>query len=128
MQATPKTTPKVILSSDIPPVRDYPGRMTVPQELQESMARTIGYAVDYVLDTLDFSPEVTIAPLSEEMLWKQASGDPMMMKDQFCVVLWNDDKHSFAEVIQLIQELTSRTREEASDIANRIDDQGREDA
>lgn len=100
--------------------------MAVPQELHESMARTIGYAVDYVLDTLDFSPEVTAAPLSEEMLWKQPSGDPMMMKDQFCVVLWNDDKHSFAEVIQLLQDLTGRTREEASEVANKIDEQGRD--
>ncbi|KAI0802993.1 hypothetical protein BC629DRAFT_1490697 [Irpex lacteus] len=126
LQATPKAMPKVILGSDIPPVTNYPGRVPIPQELQESMARTIGYAVDYVLDTLDYSPEVTIAPLSEEMLWKQPSGDPMMMRDQFYVVLWNDDKHSFAEVIQLLQELTGRTREEASEIADRIDDQGRD--
>ncbi|KAI0344027.1 hypothetical protein BDW22DRAFT_1372632 [Trametopsis cervina] len=124
--ATPKVIPKVIPGSEVPPVRNYPGRMAVPQELHESMARTIGYAVDYVLDTLDFSPEVTAAPLSEEMLWKQPSGDPMMMKDQFCVVLWNDDKHSFAEVIQLLQDLTGRTREEASEVANKIDEQGRD--
>jgi E3 ubiquitin-protein ligase UBR1 len=125
IQATPKVTPKVIPGSDIPPIRNYPGRMSIPQELQDSMSRTIGYAVDYVLDTLDYSPEVTVAPSSEEMLWKQSSGDPMMMKDQFCVVLWNDDKHSFAEVIQLLQTLTGRTREEASEVADRVDEQGR---
>ena len=116
----------MILGSDIPPIRNYPGRVPVPQELQESMAGTIGYAVDYVLDTLDYSPEITVAPANEEALWKQASGDPMMMKDQFCVVLWNDDKHSFAEVIQLLQDLTGRTTEEASEVTDRIDDQGRD--
>lgn len=110
----------------MPPVKNYPDRAAVPEELRESMSRTIGYAIDYVLDTLDYSPEVTSAPPKEEFLWKQPTGDPMMMKDQFCVVLWNDDKHSFDEVIQLLMDMTNRTREEASDIADKIDENGRE--
>lgn len=126
IQSTPKTTPRVIPGSEVPPVKDYPDRAAIPDELRESMSRTIGYAFDYILDTLDYSPEVTGAPPKEEYLWKQATGDPMMMKDQFCVVLWNDDKHSFDEVIRLLVDMTGRTREEASDIADKIDEYGRE--
>jgi E3 ubiquitin-protein ligase UBR1 len=74
----------------------------------------------------DYSPEATGAPPKEEFLWKQPTGDPMMMKDQFCVVLWNDDKHSFDEVIQLLMDLTGRTREDASIVADNIDEHGRE--
>lgn len=126
IQATPRVTPKVIPGTDVAPVRNYPGRMAIPQELHESMSRAVGYAMDYVLDTFDYSPEVTVAPTTEELLWKQPTGDPMMMKDQFCVILWNDDKHSFEEVIQLLRDLTGRTREEAAEITDKIDEHGRE--
>ena len=126
IQATPRGAPKVIAGQEVPPVRDYASRATIPPELHESMSRTVGYALDYVLDTLDFSPDDASAPTSEVDLRAQPSGDPMMMKDQFCVIIWNDDKHSFDEVIELLRDTTNRTREEASDIADRVDDQGRE--
>ena len=71
-------------------MKGYADRASVPEELRESMSKTVGYAIDYILDTLDYSPEVTGAPPKEEFLWKQPTGDPMMMKDQFCIVLWND--------------------------------------
>lgn len=126
LQAVPRASPKVVNGSEVPPVRNYPGRVVVPQELQESMCRTVGYAIDYVLDTLDFSPEETIAPRTEEELVSQLTGDPMSVKDQFCVILWNDDKHSFDEVIQLLRDSTGRSREDAAAAADRIDDHGRD--
>ena len=49
-----------------------------------------------------------------------------MGKDQFCILIWNDDKHSFDEVIRLICDMTGRSREEADEMACRIDDQGRD--
>ncbi|PSR82970.1 hypothetical protein PHLCEN_2v5940 [Hermanssonia centrifuga] len=126
VQATPRATPKVIAGSEVPPVKNFSDRAAVPQELHESMSRTVGYALDYVLDTLDYSPEETAVPRSEEELMQQPTGDPMSLKDQFCVVLWNDDKHSFDEVIQLLCDMTGRTREEASASAVRVDEQGRD--
>ncbi|KAH9954496.1 hypothetical protein BGW80DRAFT_1401335 [Lactifluus volemus] len=45
-----------------------------------------------------------------------------MMKVQYCVVLWNDEKHSFAKVINLLRSLTLTLQEEATKITNRIDD------
>jgi E3 ubiquitin-protein ligase UBR1 len=41
-------------------------------------------------------------------------------------VLWNDEKHSFAEVINLLRSLTLTPQEKATEITNRIDDLGRE--
>jgi E3 ubiquitin-protein ligase UBR1 len=49
-----------------------------------------------------------------------------MTKDQYCVLIWNDDKHSFEEVIKLICDTKSRSREEATEIVHRIAEQGRE--
>jgi E3 ubiquitin-protein ligase UBR1 len=74
---------------------------------------------------LDFSPDEPSFPSNEADLRLQPSGDPMM-KDQYCVIVWNDDKHSFEEVTKLISDTTNRSREEALNLAHRIDEQGRE--
>jgi E3 ubiquitin-protein ligase UBR1 len=89
------------------------------------MGRTVGYALDFLLDTLDFSPDEPSVPSDEADLRLQVSADPMM-KDQYCVLIWNDDKHSFDEVIKLICDITDRSKEEATELAHRIDEQGRE--
>lgn len=113
---------------DLPTVKNYPLRANVPAELRESMGRTVAYALDFVLDTLDHAPDETLAPQNEAELRTQPTGDPAAAAgtDRYCVVIWNDDKHSFEEVILLLCDLTQRTVEDATEIANRIDDQGRE--
>jgi E3 ubiquitin-protein ligase UBR1 len=115
----------ILWGREIPPVQNYPHRVPVPTELRESMTRTVAYALDFVLETLDCSPDETSVPTGEADLRLQPSADPMM-KDHYCVVLWNDEKHSFAEVIDLICSLTSTPREEATEITNRIDELGRD--
>jgi E3 ubiquitin-protein ligase UBR1 len=89
------------------------------------MRKTVAYALDFILDTLDYSPDEPSVPTGEADLRLQPSADPMM-KDQFCVVLWNDEKHSFDDAIKLLMDTTNRTREEANDTAVRIDEQGRD--
>ncbi|EEB86883.1 hypothetical protein MPER_16009, partial [Moniliophthora perniciosa FA553] len=93
--------------------------------LRETMHRTVGYALDFVLDTMDYSPDEPSVPANEADLRLQPSADPMM-KDQYCVIVWNDDKHSFDEVIKLICDLTGRSREEAAEMTQRVDENGRE--
>jgi len=89
------------------------------------MGKTVGYALDFLLDTLDFSPDEPSVPSNEADLRLQPSADPMM-KDQYCVIIWNDDKHSFEEVTKLICDTTNRSREDALELAHRIDEQGRD--
>ena len=89
------------------------------------MRKTVAYALDFILDTLDYSPDEPSVPAGEADLRLQPSADPMM-KDQFCVVLWNDEKHSFDDVIKLLIDTTNRSREEANEAAVRIDEQGRD--
>ncbi|KAM6497717.1 hypothetical protein JOM56_005665 [Amanita muscaria] len=123
-QITPKSSVRRI-TPEVPPVPDYPFRVSVHPELRDSMHRTIGYALDFLLDTLDYSPDEPSVPNNEADLRLQPSADPML-KDQYCVVLWNDDKHSFDEVIKLLCDLTNRSREEAKDLAQKIDETGRD--
>lgn len=122
--ATPKVNTKA-LSQEPLPVKDFPYRVSVPPELHETMRRTVGYALDFILDTLDFSPDEPSVPANGPDLRLQPSADPMM-KDQYCVVLWNDDKHSFDEVIKILCDMTNRTHDDATALANRIDENGRE--
>lgn len=123
----PRPHPKTLTGHDIPPVKNYPFRVHVPPDLRDSISRTIGYAIDFILDTLDSSPDETFmaTPPSEAVLRLQPTGDPLM-HDQFAIVVWNDDKHSFDEVIELLHDITNRSREEAAQIADRIDEHGRD--
>ena len=122
------TTPRLILNplpDELPPGPNYAFRVDAPTDLKDSMRRTIGFALDFMLDTLDYSPDEPMVPLNEADLRLQPSADPMM-KDQYCIVLWNDDKHSYDEVTNLVMEMTGRTHEEAVALVRRIDEQGRE--
>ncbi|KAL4064755.1 hypothetical protein V8B97DRAFT_1875789 [Scleroderma yunnanense] len=123
--ATPRVLPRSVAESEIHHVPNYPFRASCPLELRESMARTIAYALDFLLDTLDYSPDEPSIPTNEADLRLQPSADPMQ-KDQYCIVLWNDDKHSFDEVIQLLCDTTNRERAEAANLAHIIDESGRE--
>lgn len=86
------------------------------------MTRTIAYALDFALDTLDFSPDETIYPSNEQDLKKQVTADPIAT-DYYAVVLWNDEKHSFDDVIQHVRDATGCSTKDASDIATRVDAQ-----
>jgi len=97
----------------------------VPVELQETMRKTVAYALDFILDTLDYSPDEPSVPGGEAELRLQPSADPTT-KDQFCVVLWNDEKHAFGDVVKLLIDTTNKSYEEASKVAVTIDEQGRD--
>jgi E3 ubiquitin-protein ligase UBR1 len=93
------------------------------------MHRTIAFAIDFGLDVLDYSPDATSIPTNETDLRLRPTVDPMM-KDVFCLVLWNDDKHSFDEVKTVILELSRRgsgpDREKAVDaLVRRLEEEGR---
>ncbi|CAE6480929.1 unnamed protein product [Rhizoctonia solani] len=106
-----------------PKPRDRP-RTNVPPELRDSLARTIGYALDFLLDTLDFSPDDATPPAEAE-LGRHPTADPTPT-DRFSVILWNDEKHSFDEVIHHLVVTTGMSKIEAVQTANRVDQEGRD--
>ncbi|KAF7365509.1 E3 ubiquitin-protein ligase [Mycena venus] len=119
----PRTYTKPI-PDDLPPVAHYAHRASVPSELRETMCRTIACALDFVLDTLDMSPDEPAVPTNEADLRLQPSGDPLL-KDHYCVVLWNDDKHSYEEITTLVADLTGGDRDETGMLVRRLDEEGR---
>ena len=109
--SAPATTPRVLVTSfsdvDIPPVPHYPFRAAFLPELRDNTGRTIGYAFHFLLDTLNCSPDEHSVPANEADLCLQPTADPMQ-KDQHSTIIWNNDKYSFNEVIQLVCDITSR--------------------
>ena len=101
-EQTPKPQPLSLqtLEDDRQPSRgpSPSQRPAVPPELHDSVSRTIAYALDFMLDTLDYSPDETSLPKDEETLTNQLTADPLK-RDLYSVIVWNDDKHSFDEVI-----------------------------
>jgi len=122
------TTPRHIthpLPNTVPPAPNYAFRVTPPPGVKEAIRKTVAFALDFILDTLDYSPDTLSLPGDEADLRLQPSADPML-KDQYCVVLWNDDKHSFDEVAQILAELLGKPLAETKGIARRLDENGRE--
>ncbi|KAJ8518930.1 hypothetical protein ONZ45_g4061 [Pleurotus djamor] len=79
----------------------------------------------------------TLVP-SETAIRMQPTADPMMKEDLYALVVWNDDKHSFTEVVNLLTDSASlshlsstsfpsrgRTYEEAVALTHEIDTVGR---
>ncbi|KAK7048047.1 E3 ubiquitin-protein ligase, partial [Favolaschia claudopus] len=112
------------IPDDLPPVAHYAHRASVPLDLRDSMCRTIACALDFVLDTLEMSPDEPMLPANEADLRLQPSGDPLL-KDHYCVILWNDDKHSYEEVTTLVSDLTGEDRESTEILVRRLDEEGR---
>ncbi|KAI9456773.1 hypothetical protein HD554DRAFT_2177929 [Boletus coccyginus] len=75
--------------------------------------------------TFDSSPDEPSVPSNEADLQLQPTADSMQ-RDQYSIVIWNDDKHSFDEVIQLICNTTNHHCTEATVMACAIDEHGRE--
>ncbi|KAG8874612.1 hypothetical protein FRB97_005779 [Tulasnella sp. 331] len=99
-------------------------RATVPHELRDFMSRTVAYGLDFVLDTLDFSPTETVLPQTEADLKKLPTADPLG-NDLFSIIVWNDEKHSFDEGWQHLHDSLGCTSDEALDLTKRLDGEGR---
>ena len=85
------------------------------------MSRTIAYALEYVLHTLEFSPDDCTVPVSEKELKDQPTADPNV-RDIFATIVWNDEKHSFDEVTRHLCDTVGRSNENATAIVDAIDD------
>jgi E3 ubiquitin-protein ligase UBR1 len=97
----------------------------VPPELRRSMLRTLECVIDFILDSLDDSPEETTPPKSvDEVKVKMAFGGG---DDPLAIILWNDEKHSFDEVAYSLMELIGCSKEEGLRLAELIDSEVRLD-
>lgn len=88
---------------------------SLPVELVETMTRTVDCVLNFILDTLDHSPEDTVPPTEESDIRKSA-GDATD-NGSYAVVIWNDEKHSYAELTAHLSDVTGCLEEEAANLA-----------
>jgi E3 ubiquitin-protein ligase UBR1 len=106
-----------------PAVADYPFRYATPPDLDAALRRTIGIALDFVLDTLDHSPDDAGVPAHEADVRAQPTAlDAQSHGEAWALVLWNDDKHSFDEVARLVADATGA---DGMAFAAQVDELGR---
>ena len=87
------------------------------------MSYTITYALEYVLHTLEFSPDDLTVSVLEKELKDQPMADPNV-RDIFAMIIQNDEKQSFDEVTQHLYDMVERLNKNATTIVDAIDEQG----
>ncbi|KAF2240816.1 hypothetical protein BU26DRAFT_525723 [Trematosphaeria pertusa] len=81
----------------------------LPDELLESIRMTVARALDYLIDVFSCSPEQLRLPKTEESILQDerssrltsrwyGPGDQPEEDQEFCLVLWNDEKHTVNDV------------------------------
>ncbi|KAK9491525.1 hypothetical protein V1508DRAFT_357779 [Lipomyces doorenjongii] len=110
----------------------------LPDNLIQSIRGTVARTLDYILDVFSCSPQSYQDCKDEELIRKDFGSfalDPNIYggkreeadKDngQFALVLWNDEKHSFTDVIQIVMRATRRREEYGKFISEEVDAIGR---
>ncbi|PWN37144.1 uncharacterized protein FA14DRAFT_159326 [Meira miltonrushii] len=121
----------------------------VPQDAKTGFLRQVSSMIAFILDTMEHAPaemKLPEGPDAIEIIKRQKTLEPPEPEDEdldympgpgaysfdsnqnklYTVVLWNDEKHSFRDVIDIICEVTNKTETEAKGIAERVDRHGRE--
>jgi E3 ubiquitin-protein ligase UBR1 len=108
----------------------------LPEDLQRSISATIARALDYFCDVISCSPENLRLPKTEESVkhdegssrlsdkW-YSPGDEYEANPEFCLVLWNDEKHTVEGVAAQISRACRERYQFGLDRANEVNDIGR---
>ncbi|CED83614.1 N-end rule pathway, recognition component UBR1 [Phaffia rhodozyma] len=98
-----------------------------PHTSQEHISEFINSVFDYILTTLDVSPEETTLPTSEADLTRQERLEGVKwFENAWAVVLWNDEKHTRVDVAVQLGDAIGWTEEEGLECAERVHTEGRE--
>ncbi|KAJ3050134.1 hypothetical protein HK097_008893 [Rhizophlyctis rosea] len=105
----------------------------LPEPLITSMRTTIATVLDFIIDTLSESPSDLCPPENIDVL--RASNLPETQEEEeaaksdkwlYACILWNDETHSFQEVIDVVMAALECTEGEAKSVAERVDVHGRD--
>ncbi|EEB09415.2 E3 ubiquitin-protein ligase ubr11 [Schizosaccharomyces japonicus yFS275] len=107
----------------------------LPRELQESIHSTISTVLDFILDVFNCSPinlkaTQTVDSVLEDERRSRLSETKYFVEDEQCsvfrVMLWNDEKHKFDDVIRLTMEaMNTNDWSFGEQVAQRVNSIGR---
>ena len=96
-----------------------PPSYDLPSDLRGLLESTLNCVVDYIIDTLDYSPEEAVPPVDESSI--RGAPNDLHRNGPYAVVVWNDEKHSFDEVTSQLLDITDYTREHALSLTDKVD-------
>lgn len=125
---------------------------TVPKDVKDCLISNVSSMVAYILDTMEHAPMEMKLPEGPDVIERIKSQSCLEPEDDglqnasnvnsqvvgaysfdstkhariYSVVLWNDEKHSFKEVIDTVSGATEKTEHVAKNIAERVDKHGRD--
>ncbi|KAF9180948.1 hypothetical protein BGZ51_005784 [Haplosporangium sp. Z 767] len=120
-------------AKNIPAGENDPKNLEYPPEVAEAIRKTIATILDFIIDTMTTSPEnMNATRESKEQIQRDAvdagniAGETTDLDNMdFACILWNDEDHSFPDVINRVSETTSMSSNYARKIAETVDTQGR---
>ena len=109
---------------------------TLPDDLVESIKKTIGRAIDYVCDVISCSPQQLRLHKTNESIEKDEHesrltsrwyerGDVMEPNPEYALILWNDEKHTVEEVQSQVARACKQVTAFGRQKANETNDIGR---
>ncbi|KAG9323094.1 hypothetical protein KVV02_006809 [Mortierella alpina] len=120
-------------AKNIQPGENDPKNLEYPPEVAASIRKTIATVLDFIIDTMTTSPEnMNATRESKEQIQRDAvdagnvAGETTDLDNMdFVCILWNDEDHSFTDVINRVSETTHMPSNYARKIAETVDTQGR---
>jgi E3 ubiquitin-protein ligase UBR1 len=108
----------------------------LPLELTQSIRITVARVLDYFCDVISCSPEQLRLPKNHESIMHDetfsrlgpkwyAGGDKDEEGPEYCLLVWNDEKHTVVEVRDVIKRACKKTTKFGMAKAYEVDDVGR---
>ncbi|KAJ1801177.1 E3 ubiquitin-protein ligase ubr1 [Coemansia sp. RSA 2399] len=120
----------IISSAGAPFVPGY-NNNECPASVKHSIELTIAVVLEFILETFATSPINLNMHFDENAILEDAKNASLAINDsepqtKFAVVLWNDEVHSFQDVIDQCTESLQCSHMEAKKIAETVDSSGRD--
>lgn len=96
-----------------------------PEDMQERTKITFQAVLQYAYQLLTDDYEISLPP---DLQLKQSEDDPSSIPDippTFCTVLYNDETHTFENVISTLQKVLKCSKKDAMEFVTNIDREGR---
>ncbi|KAJ4992626.1 E3 ubiquitin-protein ligase ubr1 [Stagonosporopsis vannaccii] len=109
---------------------------SVPDEVLESVRMTIARSLDYLIDVFSCSPEQLRLPKTEESVLQDERNSRLASKwyepgdqpeegQEYCLVLWNDEKHTVTDVQEQVARACKQKQAFGLAKAHEVNDVGR---
>ncbi|KAF9432410.1 hypothetical protein BGZ76_010843 [Entomortierella beljakovae] len=120
-------------AKNIPANENDPKNLDYPPEILASIRKTIATILDFIIDTMTTSPEnMNATRESKEQIQRDAieagniAGETTDIENmEFVCMLWNDEDHSYTDVINRVSDTANIPALYARKIAESVDTQGR---